>query len=507
VDWIRTRDSISSLPNSAGSYVYPSLTAFALDLSGGGQKNYNQFTQTFGTVRRSLFSSEFGAHLQDSWLVFSKLRITAGVRWSKPFLPTPTEQNSTYYQTGYLNSPNINADPRVGFAYRVGERTVLRGSFGTYHATHSGELLDAIFLGNGVYQSNIVVNPAQSGAPVFPNVVRSGSIPTGGLNVLYAASKLRDPYTKQIHAEIERDLGGGIVLSAGYLTSAAVGLWTVEDRNLASTASVVYSVFDAAGRRANPVTLLTWTSRNNTSFAHVYEIGNGSSAWYHAGVLQARKRMSRGLTANFSYTLSHAIDNAGGPSIFGGLPLSFASGDHRVDKGSSAADQRHRAVIDVVWIPRLGAAAPSPLRRLVNGWEVSTVTTLATGQPQTAIVVVNGQQYSKPATAFYASLNGTEGWSRVPFLPVNSLYGDSSQMVNLRLARSIPITERVAGKLSIEAFNAFNLQAVTRVQTIAYTATNAMLTEVPGAGTGIGATGVLSGSNARSCRLAFRLSF
>ena len=507
IDWTRTRDWAGSLLNSAGAYSYPSLTAFAVDLAGSGQRNYNEFTQTFGTAARKLFSSEFGTYLQDSWLATPKLRVTGGIRWSKPFLPQPTTQNSAYYQTGTVNSPNVNADPRIGIAYRVGDRTVLRASFGMYHASHSGELLDALFLGNGVYQSNVLVNPSQSGAPIFPNIVASSSIPTGALNVTYAASKLRSPYTKQTTVEVARDLGHGIIVSASYLGSAALKLWTVEDRNLGSIQMVPYSVVDAAGRATAAFNLLTWTTRNNTDFAHVYEVGNGGSAWYRAGVLQVRKRLAHGFTANASYTWSHAIDDVGGPLVSGGIPLGSSSGDHLLDKGSSATDQRHRAAIDWSWVPRVGGDTPRPLRHLINGWEISSVMTFAAGQPQTAVVIVNGRQYQTPSTAFYASLNATGGWSRVPFLPVNQLYGESSRVINLEVARSIPFSERVSGRVAFEAFNAFNAQFDTRVQTIAYTATSSVLMGVPGVGTGVAATGFPGGSNARSCRLALRLTF
>jgi hypothetical protein len=507
IDWTRTRDWTGSLVDSTGAYIYPSLTAFALDLAGAGQKNYTGFRQTFGNPVRNLHSTEIGFYVQDSWLAAPRLRVTAGVRWSKPYIPQPTEANSYYWQTGSVNSPNINADPRIGFSFLLDDSTVLRASFGMFHASHSGELIDALFLGNGVYQSGIQVNPAQTGSPAFPNALTSSTIPKGALDILYASNKLRAPYNKQTTLTLERHIGHGATLSASYLSSAGVKLWTVEDLNLGSTSTAVYSVADGNGKNTGTLTLPVWTARSSSDYGHVYQVNNGGSSWYHALAIQFRKRMAHGFAAGASYTWSHAIDDVGGTLVTGGLPLSYGNTDHLLDKGSSATDQRHRAVIAWSWQPTLRRDPRFPVHRILNGWELSAITTLASGQPQTALVVVNGQQFAKTSMAFYGSLNGSGGWSRSPLSAVNSLYSEPAYVVNLRLARRIPFSERIVGKLSFEALNAFNTQYDTSVRTLAYTAANGILTPVSGTGTGTAAAGYAYGSNARTCRAALRIDF
>jgi hypothetical protein len=311
---------------------------------------------------------------------------------------------------------------------------------------------------------------------------------------MYANTKLRSPYTKQTHVALERDLGHGATLTASYLSSAGVKLWTVEDANLGATSSVVYSLADVNGNKIGSLTVPLWSTRNNSAYAHMYEVNNGGSAWYHAMVVQFRKSTAHGFTANASYTWSHAIDDVGGPLGSGGLPLSYSNEDHLLDKGSSATDQRHRAVIDWTWQPHLPQGVRLPVQRLFKGWELSAITTLASGQPETALVMVNGKQFSNLSIAFNSSLNGSGGWSRVPVLPVNNLYGELAYVVNLRLAQRMSF-------LMIEALNALNMQYDTKVQTIAYTATNGVLTPVSGFGSGVG------GSGARTCRVGFRVDF
>ena len=70
--------------------------------------------------------------------------------------------------------------------------------------------MDALFLGNGIYQTSISVNPNQTGALVFPKVFApTATLPNGTPNIMYAVGKLRQPYTQQISAAIERRLTRG----------------------------------------------------------------------------------------------------------------------------------------------------------------------------------------------------------------------------------------------------------------------------------------------------------
>ncbi len=483
IDVLKTRDLIDDLANSGGTYIYPSLTAFAQDFSGGGLRNNSMFTQTIGDSRRNLHTTEFGIYAQDAWQATRRLRLTAGVRWQKPFLPQPTEQDATYYQAGSIPSPFINADPRIGVSYMFNERTVLRAGWGMYHAPMTGELLDALFLGNGIYQTAISATRTQSGAPLFPSLVAADKIRPGMTNLMFASPKLRDPYTQQSTLAIERNLGGGSTLTVSYIDSRGIKLWTAEDLNLADpTKTGSYSIYNDSAEKVGTFVTSIWSARSTSSYAHVYQIANGGSSWYRALAFQFRKPMWHGLSLEASYTWSHAIDDTGGPVLAGGIPLNSYNLDNRNDLGSSATDQRHRAVVDWMWRPKLVSNRSPAARCLLNGWEISSIATLASSQPATATVLVNGQQFSNVSMAYTTSLNGSDGWSRVPFLPVNSLYSDPRYTVDARLARTLPFTERVKGRLIFEAFNVFNTQYDTGVNTVAYVATGGLLKPVAQAG-------------------------
>jgi hypothetical protein len=104
-------------------------------------------------------------------------------------------------------------------------------------------------------------------------------------------------------------------------------------------------------------------------------------------------------------------------------------------------------------------------------------------------------------------LNGSGGWNRVPFWPVNSLNIDQTYRVDARITRNIPITERVKAMLMFEAFNAFNTQYNTNVNSQAYSVTGNVLKPVAGLGVGKESQGFPDGTNARRMQAAFRLTF
>jgi len=90
---------------------------------------------------------------------------------------------------------------------------------------------------------------------------------------------------------------------------------------------------------------------------------------------------------------------------------------------------------------------------------------------------------------------------------VNSLRTGPQYDWNMRITRTIPITERIKGSLMFEVFNLLNSQWDTSVNTLAYTATSGVLKPVAGTGLGNAAVSYPYGTNARNCQVAFRVTF
>jgi hypothetical protein len=95
----------------------------------------------------------------------------------------------------------------------------------------------------------------------------------------------------------------------------------------------------------------------------------------------------------------------------------------------------------------------------------------------------------------------------VPYQAPNKLLMQTQYVLNARVTKTVPFTDRIHGMFMFEAFNALNRQYDTSLNTVAYTATTGTLRPVAGVGTGNAAYGYPFGTNARWCQVAFRVEF
>jgi hypothetical protein len=508
-EYVSNRDSINDLPNPAGSYVYPSLTGIATDIIGNNQRNYTTYNQTLGLASRSFRLKEKHAYAQDTWKVARYLTITGGLYWEKTTMPQPVSVNTTYYLTGSIASRNLNFAPRFSAALQVNDRTVIRAGFGWYYAPYPGALIDALLQGNGVDQATLGGNPTQTSSPVFPKSIASMSaIPVGIQNIYYGASKFRNPYTQQTTVAIERRLTRYTVLTVNGISSRGYKLWTANDLNLnGSTVSETYTIDNAAGTAVGTYVTPVYTARADPNHLHIYQVENGGTSWYNALAVQGRQQLGRDLSLQLSYTYAHSIDEVGGTQILPGVPLSSIPSSYADDKGNSAADQRHRGVLNWVWTPTILKSTNPAARILVNGWQVSGIATVASAQSVNPIVLLSGQQFSGVNMAYLGSLNGSGGWNRVPFEAVNALKLGMQYNVNARAGKTFAFTERIRATLAFEAFNLLNNQYTTGVNNIAYIATSGVLKPAPGVGVANASAAYPYGSTARRAQVSVRFDW
>jgi hypothetical protein len=165
-------------------------------------------------------------------------------------------------------------------------------------------------------------------------------------------------------------------------------------------------------------------------------------------------------------------------------------------------------VYSFVWAPTFTHASNGFAKYLINNWQLSGITTLAAGRPAgspTIRIVSAG-----PSGLLNNNLVGFAN-SRVPFLPINSIYTPSSYRADLRLTKVIPfdVHERnVQLNLNFEVFNVSNSWSPTSVATQQYTATKGVLTPTPTAwGFGTADGGFPDGTQARRLQISARLVF
>jgi hypothetical protein len=512
VDYSTTGDYNDQIFDRFGEYNYPTLTSFAEDFTGSAalRKDYTSFTQTFGQPVVNLHTKRLGIYAQDTWRIGRRLTVDFGLLFEKTFIPQPTDVNPTFFQTSMVNSPDIDFAPRLGIAYQLDRHTVIRAGMGSFYQPFPGQLVQALFTGNAVYQLPVTYNSTSTGAPVFPKIPSSPGGTTAGItDVLYAVTKPRSPLSAQGAIAVERSLGKDLTVSLNYLYSRGVELWTAPDQNLnPATVTKTYTIDNAAGVAVGTLPMLIYTSKVNADFAHVYQLENDGSSWYNSASIQIRKRMSHGVSAQASYTWSHALDDISGTPVVAGFVGSQSTpGAFRNDRGNSPYNQPNRAIITWVWQPNVADNSHWEYRYVLNGWQLSGSGIFASALGETPIVDLSGQQFTGTTMLFPNSLNGSGGWSRVPFQPVNSLLTGPEYDVDARLTREIRFTGRIQARLMFEAFNALNKQYNTSVNTIAYLATSGVLHPIPGVGAGTGADGSPWGDNARHLQVALRIVF
>jgi hypothetical protein len=165
---------------------------------------------------------------------------------------------------------------------------------------------------------------------------------------------------------------------------------------------------------------------------------------------------------NFSYTWSHAIDNA--PDATAVVPgtddgkLVYYPTNYQFDRSSSLNDVRHRFVLNGEYdFDHFAHNLDGVSRSILGGWELSGILTAQTGQPYSAFLNsdLNG--------------DGNSRNERVPGTPRNTYNLPAIYSFDPRITKNVKITERVNLKVIGEAFNVTNHFNVTGVRSTLYT--------------------------------------
>jgi hypothetical protein len=476
-DIATTEDYVFYISNLFGSYSYKTVNEFALDYSGNttGAKWWNSYSQTFGKAAVDYRMNDYGFYLQDQWRVTPKLTVNYGARYEYAGLPQPGVCNPDYPLTCHIPSSHTNLMPRIGAAYQLNDKTVLQAGYGMFYARFQGGTLDDLFTtGNGVYQTSASLAATQAAqlaaGPVFPNTLTS--IPTGGSvsasNIQMLAPNLKTPYSEQGNIGIQRQLASALSINVSYIWSRGLQLYGVRDLNLpTATTNFTYIINNASGSQVGTYTVPVITGkRPDTRYGTVAYAENGVNSYYNGLAVQVNKRFTHGLQALASYTWSHEIDDGQsyGESTnnlwLSGAGYWLNNGNYKADKGSGTLDQRHRFALSWVWAPTFTHRTDVFSKYVVNGWQLSSITTMQTGWPYGSSIVYLSDT---PVTGMFSnySLNGSGLSSRVPWGQVNDYRYPSMYRSDARLSKVIPITERARLYLNFEVFNLANTWAAT----------------------------------------------
>jgi hypothetical protein len=386
-----------------GAYTFSSLANFL-----AGVYNNAGFTQTFGNPTVSQGNPNAAFYVQDEWRVNPRLTLHLGLRYDLQFLES-------------IATDTNNVSPRGGFAwtpFRSG-RTVVRGGFGIYYDRVPLRALANALLSSGnttnlsaASQVSVSLSPAQTGAPVFPNILPASGLPAGVLvNFSTMRRDMQTAYSEQGNLEIEQQVGAHATLSAGYQHLRGLHLIASINQNAPTCA--------AAGNNNG--------CRPNPAFANNSQYSPAADSRYDGFHVSFLQRPVHWGSYRVSYTWSKALDNVG--EFFFSSPI-----DNRniwLDYGRSDDDQRHRLVFDGTI--RAAGFQWSGLLQYYSALPLNIVSGTTTIQGTAARPVVNG--------AFIGRNAGT---------------GSDFFSVSTRISRAFHLSERVKLEAIAEAFNALN---------------------------------------------------
>jgi hypothetical protein len=463
-------------------------------------KHYNSFVQVNDPIthvgKDDFYNNDVSAFFEDSWKANSKLTLNMGLRYDVFLIPQPPQPNtSTPLNALYTSTIHVPKDqfaPRLGVAWQVTPKTVVRTGYGIFYAKTTNTTYYNTRVENGVFQQTFNCTPTSCPSLTFPNVIwtppgapvaapfpgaLTPQIITFAPPSTAQASRGQTPdwVNPRVHegdVTVERELPGGISGSIAYVVSRGLHLPIFVDANLApATTTKSYDILSASGTTAQTYTVPFYTNRIDTNTGIIQVGYSDVNSWYNSMVLAVRRTMRHGLEFTANYTLSKAFD--GGQ--ISGTNGTFAGSDNPVDPlnrkaeyAVSELDQRHRFVANAVWMPNLGNLPNQAAKYILNGWALSTIVTLASGHPQQANITGTPSPLDGGLTAGDAN-NASVTAGRAGWLSRNPFYGPGFHDVDFRLARQFAIGERLKLDLLGEVFNLFNTTNVASVNTTAFT--------------------------------------
>ena len=384
--------------NQDNTFAVNGITSFtSLRNFLGAQPIFTLMTVPGFDAIRGWRQSLFGFYIQDDYKATPNLSLNLGLRYE--FITSPTEVNdksatlvhplqdpeTTVGDVFYRNPSLDNFAPRLGFAWDpFGDgKTAIRGGFGLYY----NQLLSDVYLFAGVRNPPFFVNAGQL-FPTFPDPFVQG-IPASAASIEAVQFFPNQPYVMQYNLNIQREVAPDTRFQIGYVGSRGVHLIRLAEgfNNKENAAQIVN------GRKFFP----EGGGRNNPAFSSIrMRLTDGNSS-YNSLQLGVNKRSSRGFRFQVNYTLSKLMDDGSitvAAGTRGGGDSTNAVGeqdpfDREADLGLSNFDVRHNLVfnytVDLPFGPgrRFGSGWSGFAGKFAQGWQISGITTAASGNPFT----------------------------------------------------------------------------------------------------------------------------
>jgi hypothetical protein len=446
----------TSSPEGAGYGFFPS--GYAELVAGTSDSVFLTSYRSFSAI-----VNNYSLFAQDTWRVTNRLTLTYGLRWEINTPPvSATAGRPLYLLQGIFNASPLaevpgalwhtrynNFAPRIGAAYQITPKTVVRGGFGVFYDLGYGNVGFAAY--GFPYETTHLISaspplPFDPGNPALQPPPFSTVINQSSVFLTAVDPNLQLPYTLEWNAAIQQQLGPKQTLTVTYVGS--------DGRRLLRQDAITPPAFSEG-----PIQVT-----RNAGYSH-----------YDALQVQFQRRISHGLQVLASYTLAKSSDV--GSSDAAGLDATSVSGIVLPPLSPSDYDIRNSfagAISYEVPTPSWGRTA----RAILGGWAVDGIVRVSSAPPINVTVggltpvsefnivqpnIVPGQPYwiADPTQPDGRALNPA-AFAPPPAgengnFPRNGLRSPYSiNQTDLALRRQFSISERVKLDVRAEYFNVFN---------------------------------------------------
>jgi hypothetical protein len=376
--------------------------------------------------------------------------------------------------------------PRFGFALEPTSKTIVRGGFGLFYTNMNGLNYRNAVASNGLASQQTSAStmyssgPPSQQVPAFPSILPAdSSLFSAAEDISLVSPQFRVPYILQASLQIEREIFENTTVSIGTMWNHGVHILSgsAYDANLEPlTGTTTYTVCPPSATTA-PCSGPTYTLPNmdngllteglvNPNLGQINELVSPAQNYYNSFFVQVQRRMSQGLSLQFSYTFAKSI-------MLDGMDFNNQF-DFSNTHAPSLLDQRHRISLAAVYRPALETLTDSRAgRALFSGWTLSSVMEFSSGRPYAGLLspactsalplsfsTCNGADDNLNDTAFNQdtanTAGGVNGAGPTPGIGLNSFYGPWLERIDVGLARSFSIKEGKELRLQAQAFNLFN---------------------------------------------------
>lgn len=449
-------------------------------------------SRQIGGARGIMVSNAEGAYVQDNWH-HRALTVNTGLRYDYNSPPVDRLGLGTFdFDTGVYRwsqtnpitgaAPNMSPGgippdhrdfaPRLGIAYSITPRLVVRASGGIFYDSFGSNYVQASQSERGNWPFNFPQNlsglNATTVTTVWPNPFpgnpagsKTPTICSQCLNVDKSSS--RTPYVGEWTFSLQYQFNPNLMAEADYFGSKGTKLTS--------------QIIDNTAVEPGPI---PFSSRQIYPQYAPYILNgyNEYGSWYDGAAFRLQQRFSHGLTYLISYTYSKNIDYVDNLSnSVAGATSNPTRFNARLNRGLAGFDIRNVLVASGIWqIP--GRTNNRVLDAVISGWRFGNILTLHSGLPFSVIVFGDYANIGSVGGRYpeYASLVGNpnsigirtpQAWFNTAAfaVPPNGVYGTAGRDIvhtdgliddDVALSKEWKVRERTSIELRGEFFNIFN---------------------------------------------------